>query len=92
MRKPNAGQRRTDSIFVTAGRTIASDNRSGVWAYVGPGLGIGSIHLIVDDSSGWVTTFSAPLERTHLGSYRGASGFSWYGPKDAFLKEFKRVG
>lgn len=66
-------------------------NGWGVWQFIGPGLGAGTVHMIVDMSDGWVATWSAPT--VGFGDDdTGCAGFSWLGPRDVFNREFKRVG
>lgn len=65
-------------------------NNSGVWQYLGPGGGAGMKHIIVDSSCGWLTTWSEPTDIIEVGS--DIAGWSWFGPMDAFHREFRRVG
>lgn len=66
-------------------------NKWGVWKYIGPGRGLGSLHIIVDMDKEWVTTWSEPIG-DFGGDDHGVAGFSWLGPKECFTKEFQRVG
>lgn len=66
-------------------------NGWGVWAYIGPGRGNGTHHIITDMSDGWVCTWSAPIG-DFGGDDSGVSGYSWLGPREAFNNEFKRIG
>lgn len=59
----------------------------GVWQFLGPGGGAGSLHIIVEVSAGWVTTWSQPnsVEDGDI------AGWTWLGPMDAFHREFRRI-
>lgn len=58
------------------------------WAYVGHDRHFNH-HLVIDVSEGYVTTWSAPNPD---GKDKEIGGWSWFGPKEDFLKAFKSVG
>lgn len=59
------------------------------WKYVGNGWGNGLIHFVVGMEDGEVATWSDPTQRIPGQHTNQVAGYTWLGPVDDFLKQFK---
>ena len=56
-----------------------------LWKYVGYGDGKGLTHMVIHNRGASIITWSRPCDDEEIG------GYSWMGPTQDFLKEFREV-
>jgi hypothetical protein len=55
-----------------------------IWVFLGVG-GPVIRHMVIDLCDGWVTTWSESCDE------EGVAGYSFYGPAEMFVKQFKQL-